>query len=419
MRYTGVAAIIGFGLTLLACNAPGAGQPSALVGGGGTVADTSGNWPHYRGPNSDGVVKADGINVSWQTKAPKLVWQKPLGDQGYTGPAAANGLLYVIDHNGNQDIVRALKLSDGSEAWNYPYPDADSPNYGFARSTPTIDGDKVYIVSRLGKVICLTAKDGQKVWQVDMASDFQGQHGGWDYACSPVIDGQRLIVTPGANDAAIVALDKTTGKVLMKGGSGVAAYSTPVVATIGGKKQYVVFLAKKVCGIDATNGQELWSAPWETAYDVNASQPLVIGDSVFVSSGYGKGCAMFDIKGNQAVTRWQNKAIQEHFSSAVVLDGKIYGTSDPGVLVCLDPASGNTLWKQQGFEKGGLIAVNNVLLAHNGSNGDLIMVKIDPSSYQELGRIAPLKGQAWTAPILVGKTLIVRNTTAIAAVDLS
>ena len=227
-----------------------------------------------------------------------------------------------------------------------------------------------------------------------------------------------MIVTPGARDAGIVVLDAKTGALVLKGGSGAPGYATPVIAKIGGVKQYVVFLAKKVCGIDAASGKELWAYPWETANDVNAATPLIIGDAVFITSGYGHGCAMVDVKGGQATLRWQNRSIQAHFSSPIYFGENIYGTGDPGVLVCLNPADGSTLWRQNGFEKGGIIGIDGMILGMNGSNGDLVLVKMDPSSYQELGRIAPLRGQAWTAPIVVDKKAVVRTKEAIAVVDL-
>ena len=388
-----------------------AAAPAAVPAGSG--------WPAFRGPNANGISPETGINRNWSAKPPKVLWQAPMHDDGYAGPAAALGMVFIVDHQGSDDIVRAWELSTGKEVWKYTYPDASSSNYGFSRATPAIADGRVFVVSRLGKAICLDAKTGKLQWQKDMVADFGGQRPGWDYAGSPVVDGDRVIFTPGSENAAIVALSAKTGEVVLKGGSGAPGYSTPVVATIGGTKQYVVFLAKKLCGIDAATGKELWAFPWETNYDVNAATPLVIGDSVFITSGYGKGCAMIDIKGGRPSLRWQNRAMMAHFSSPFFSGGRIYGTGDPGILTCLNPADGAALWRQNGFEKGGIVGVDGMILGMNGSNGDLVMVKIDPSGYQEVGRIAPLRGQAWTAPIVADKKAIIRTKNAIAVLDLS
>jgi outer membrane protein assembly factor BamB len=408
-------------LTQGACTAASAGpgpSPAAVVAAL-PEAPAGDGWPSFRGPNRNGISSETGINKNWAAKAPRLLWQKPLSDDGYAGPACAMGMVFIVDHQGQNDIVRAWRLNDGGEVWTYSYPDASSSNYGFSRSTPAVANGMVYVVSRLGKVICLDAKTGRPVWQRDMVGEMGGQKPNWDYAGSPIVDGDRVVVTPGAADAGIAVLNAKTGATILKGSSGVPGYSTPVVATIGGVKQYVAFLGKKICGIDHATGKELWAQPWDTSYDVNAASPLVIGDSVFITSGYGKGCAMVDVKGGQASIRWQNRSMQAHFSSPVFFNGRIYGTGDPGVLVCLNPADGATLWRQQGFEKGGIAGVDGMILAMNGSNGDLILIKMDPSGYQEAGRVAPIRGQAWTAPIVADKKAIIRTKTDIAVIDLS
>lgn len=408
--------------TLGSCNAV---SPSTTNSPGSTATLTEApssfagsDWPNFLGPKFNGFAAETGINKNWSSKPPKVLWQHPMTDQGYSGPASALGMVFIIDHQGDNDIVHAWRLSDGQEVWNYTYPDAAALDQGFTRSTPTVSKGMVYTVSRLGKVHCLDAKTGKVVWQKDMVTDFGGKHPRWKYAGSPVIDGDRVIVTPGADDAAIVALNAKTGALMLKGGSGRAGYATPVIAKIGGVKQYVLALGAKICGVEAATGKELWSVPWVTNYDVNAATPLVIGDSVFVTSGYGHGCVMVDVKDGQASIRWQNRAMQAHFSSPIYFDGKIYGTGDPGYLMCLNPADGSTIWRQPGFEKGGIVGVDGTMIGMNGSNGDVIMVKLDPTSYQELGRIAPIRGQAWTAPIIVDKKAVIRTKDAIAVIDL-
>ena len=392
---------------------------SVATNSGSATAEGKWPWPCWRGMEGTGISAMSGFNKNWTAKAPKLLWQAPLTDMGWSGPASDGKVLYIVDHSGSEDIVCAWNLASGKEVWKTKYPDADNDNNGFTRSTPLIDGGNLYIVSRLGKVLCLDTAKGAIKWQHDLVGEFGGHTPQWGYAISPMIDGKKLIIVPGASDAAIVALDKSTGATLSKGGTGDPGYATPVIATIQGKRQYVVFQAKKLAGISTDTFAELWSVPWDTAYGVNAATPVVMGNSIFISSGYGHGCALVDVGPSSAQIRWQNRLIQAHYSSSIVYKGYIYGTGDPGKLTCLDPKTGTALWQQQGFEKGGLCAADGVAFVNNGSNGDVILVKLETTGYKELGRIAPIRGQAWTAPILVDGKLVVRTKDAIAVVDLS
>lgn len=385
----------------------------------GEGAEPSGaDWSQFRGPHRTGFALDKGLNKDWSSKPPRLLWKVGMSDGGYAGPAVKGDVVYIVDHQGANDIVKALRLGDGGEIWRYEYADANSSNNGFARATPAIDGDHVYTLSRMGKLLCLGAKTGKLVWSKDLVADLGGSRPQWDYSASPVVDGDKLIVIPGASDGAVVALNKATGATIWKGGSGQGSYATPVLATIGSRKQYVCMLAKSVIGIDASNGRVIWSHPWQTEYDVNASTPLVEGNSVFVTSGYNHGCAVLDLSGASVSVRWQNREMAAHFSTPVLYKGFIYGNSDPGVLVCIDPSDGHAAWKQPGFEKGGVCAFEDRIIAFNGSNGDLVMAVMSPSGYSERGRVNPLGGQSWTAPIISSGRLIVRNTSAIACIDL-
>jgi outer membrane protein assembly factor BamB len=381
-------------------------------------AATSTDWPNFRGPNHDGISPAAGLNANWASKAPKVLWTASLSDRGHAGPSVADGRVYIIDHQGDKDVVRALDVNTGKDIWTYSYADTSSFNYGFARATPTFAGGKLYVLSRLGILQCLEASSGKKIWSVDLKTELGGERPKWDYAASPLIDGNKLIVCPGGK-AGIAALDPGTGKTLWTGGvSGAPGYATPVKARIGGKDQYVCFSASGVWGADASGGKVLWQFAWKTQYDVNAATPLVIDDFVFITSGYGAGCAMLKIAGGSVSEVWRSKEIQSHFNTPVYLSGYIYGTSDPGNLVCLNPQNGQALWKQSGFEKGGVVAFDGAIVAVSGNKGDVVLASADHTAYRELGRVTPLTGQSWTAPIVADGKLLVRNTQTLACLDL-
>jgi len=377
------------------------------------------DWPYFLGPGRDGISPETGTNKTWKTRAPKVLWKIPMGDQGYAGPSVAGNVLYIIDHAGDQDIVRALSLASGKMIWEYRYKDAAGNNYGFTRSTPAVAGGKVYTVSRLGLVLCLNAKSGKKIWSRSLVKDLGGRKPTWDYSMSVLIDGKKVIVVPGAGKGTVAALDAATGRTLWQGGGGdIPGYATPVLATINKVRQYVVFTGKSLIGVDPNNGKLLWRCPWDTTHDVNAAAPIVSGNRIFITSDYGKGCALVEVTGKTAKIKWQHRSIQSHFSTPILSNGFLYSTSDPNKLVCMEFATGKVRWEQRGFEKGGVSAVDGVLLAFEGNTGNLVMVKMTPAGYQELGRIRPLGGQSWTAPVIANGKLIVRNQKSLACLTL-
>jgi outer membrane protein assembly factor BamB len=275
----------------------------------------------------------------------------------------------------------------------------------------------VYTISHSGLVHCLDEQTGAKVWARDIQADFAGQRPNWGYSMSVAIDGDAAIVCPGGPNASVVKLDRQTGETIWAGGgSDVPGYATPIIAELFGLKQYVVFTNVSVIGVQAETGALVWRVPWETT--VNVATPLVFGNYIFITSGYGHGCAMVEVTAQGAAIRWENKEIQAHFNSPLGYGGQIYGIGDPGFLVCLDPATGNVLWKQPGFEKGGLCAVDGVLIGLAGDSGAVVMASASPAGYEELGRFTPLGGQSWTAPIVANGRLIVRNRQALASFDL-
>ena len=386
------------------------------------------DWPQFRGAKGDGVSTETGINKDWKTKPPKELWRINLGDGGYAGPSVAAGKMFIIDRQGKEDVVRAVDLKTGKDVWTFKYPenyDSGNPQWGNGRSTPTFDDGKLYTFSASGMLHALDAEKGTKIWARDCKKDFGGRWAAewWGYSPSPLVDGDKVVVCPGGPGAAMVALDKATGKDVWKGGGDdQAGYSTPVIATIEGKKQYVAFTGVSIIGVDAATGALLWRSVWTTSYNVNAASPVVIGDSVFVASGYGKGCGLIKIVGGKAEQAWTNKEIKAHFNSPVLVDGFLYGVGDPGSLVCLDPNTGTAAWKQTGFEKGGVVAVDGTLIAINGARnaGDVVMIKVDSKAYTELGRIKPIPdgGQSWTPPIVADGKLFVRSQKELVCLDL-
>jgi len=382
------------------------------------VGALAADWPHWRGPDRNGIAPDTGINKDWNARPPQVLWQTPMHDDGYAGPAVADGRVFIIDHEGADDVVRAIDLETGQDLWQARYPDLARADYGFSRSSPVYDDGHLYTVSYLGQVHRISAASGEIVWSVNMRQQFAGVSPQWGYAMSALIDGDRVIVVPGGPDACVVALDKATGEVIWAGGgSDIPGYATPVKATIQEVEQYVVFAGKSLIGVAVADGRLLWRVPWETAYDVNAATPIISGNAIYITSNYKRGCAVISIEADGPRIVWENTNMASHFNTSVFHDGYLYGPSNPN-LVCLDPSNGQIMWQQSGFERGGCVGVDGVIIAMGGASGDVVMVEATPERYHELGRIRPLGGQSWTAPIIANGRLIIRNKQALACLDI-
>jgi outer membrane protein assembly factor BamB len=360
-----------------------------------------------------------GIRKDWPARPPDVRWKVDLGDDGYAGPSVAGGLVYIVDHSGEQDVIRALDLDSGVERWRYAYAESARNVYGFARATPTVADGRVYTLSRDGLLHCLDARRGALVWKRSLRADFSGTPPMWGYAAPPLKDGNQIIVWPGGATAAVAALDPATGRALWQGGEGdVGGYGMPVPATIAGKRQYAMTVWKGFVGAEAGSGRVLWRIPWETRDGTNVACPLVIRDSVFITSSYEMGCALYTIGPDGARERWRTQSMRAHMNTPVLHRGYIYGIGDPGYLMCLDPRDGSVRWRQSGFEKGGVVALDSMVIAVNGAGGDVVMAKLSPDRYEELGRFTPLGGQSWSPPVVAAGKLLIRNRKALACVDL-
>ncbi|HEX3046152.1 MAG TPA: PQQ-binding-like beta-propeller repeat protein, partial [Bacillota bacterium] len=400
---------------------------SVVLGASVWAAD----WPRFLGPDGSGISPETGLNQDWATKPPKMLWKVDLYNPGYAGPSVVGESVFIMDRNrdDDQEEIKAFNLKTGKLIWKYAYEDLAFDNYGYARVTPTFDNGKLYTLGMIGRLNCLNAVSGKLIWSLNLIKDLKGSYPTWYFAASPVVDGDRLLVFSGGASN-LVILNKNTGKVILRGGNDdPVSYATPLIATLNGQKQYLLFSTKNVMGVLPENGKVLWKYPWVTGSDVNAANPLVIGENqVFISSAYNHGCALLTISSDGQVTKeWQNKNIMAHFNTPILYQDFIYGMNNPGEsssvvgdLVCLDPKTGNVLWKETGFGKGGVLMADGALFAVK-KDGNLIMAKASADSYQELGRIKlPLNSPArsWAAPILADGKILIRDLEALVCYDL-
>ena len=263
---------------------------TALAGFCHLVATASADWTHYRGPTAHGVSaeKLPAIPAG----GPQQIWTAKVGT-GTSSVTVSGERVFTMGNADGKDVVWCLDAKSGAVVWKHEYAlDLDKRMFeGGTAATPTIDGNRVYTVSHQGDLFCLDAATGKPVWYKHYQKDFGGKRPQWGFAGSPTVEGNLVIVDVGGKGASTVALDKATGATVWKSGDDAAGYASPVVAVIAGKKTVVMFKASHLVGLDLKDGRELWRGEWKTSYDVNAATPLVAGDKVFVSSGYGAGCS--------------------------------------------------------------------------------------------------------------------------------
>ena len=369
------------------------------------------DWPQWRGVNRDGVSTEKISPSGWGKDGPKQLWKKQVGT-GVSSVAVRGGHLYTMGNIGNMDVVYCLDAATGAEIWKHTYPQAlDSRQFeGGPGGTPTVDGDRVYTLSHEGDLFCLSAPSGKVVWSKNLQKDFGGRRQRWGYAGSPLIDGNLVILDAGGEGASTVALDKTTGALKWKSGDDVAGYSSPVAFDLAGTRCVAVFKADALVGLNAANGRELWRYPWKTAYGVNAPTPIVSGDKIFITTGYGTGCALLQVRAGEPTEMWRNRNLRSQLGSPVLVQGYIYGIDGNvggGELRCLDLASGEIKWKEN-IGGGALIAAGGHLLALN-ERGELIVAEASPTGYREVSRAQVLGGHCWVAPAVADGKIYCKN----------
>lgn len=367
------------------------------------------DWPQWRGPNADGI----SLETSWNPKAVaegKILWQKNVG-AGYSGVAVVKEHVFTMGNADENDTVACLNAADGSQVWKFSYPCASPKSYPGPRGTPAVDmaSGSVFVLSREGVLYCLDAGKGTEKWKKDLKSEFGAQAPKWAFSSSPRVVGDMLLINEGAKG---IALNKNTGAKIWAGGPGTGGYSSPVVYTKGGKQYVAVFAAKKAYGLELKTGSEVWSYGWETAYDVNAADPIIVGNEVFLSSGYNKGCALLDISGSPRVV-WESKVMRSHFGSLLLGAGVLYGIDGQAgnkgsELKCLEFKTGAQKWSEKtGF--GAIVGADGKII-FLGEAGKLIVAEMSTEGYKEIAASQlKLSGKCWTMPVLANGRIYCRS----------
>ena len=394
-----------------------------------TTSVWAADWPQWRGPNRDGKSADTSLLKEWPKEGPPLAWKiKGLGG-GYSGPSIAAGRIFGLSNRGDDEVVWALSETDGKEVWvtrlGPAFKQVAPQGKEGPACTPTVDGERLYVEGLGGAVACLQAKDGKILWQHSLTGDFGGSVPRWSYRESPLVDGDKVIYTPGGKDAILVALDKLTGKTIWKsqvpGGPG-AAYASAIAIDFDGQRQYVQLTAKTLVGVAASDGNFLWRYDRPAnGMGINCSPPLHHEGLVFAASAYGAGGGLVKLSkdANGAVKAEEiyfSKKMQNHHGGMIVFKGCLYGANggnEGGSLVCLDFQTGNVLWdgRDSGAPKGSL-ALADGRLYYRAENGTILLIEPDAKQYVERGRFDQpdrSKQPAWTHPVIANGKLYLRD----------
>lgn len=393
--------------------------PAALSGTAAPATPT--DWPQFRGPRGDGTSEGQGLLASWAGGGPKELWRRPIGE-GFSSVAVRGDRLYTMGLDGEQETLFCLRLEDGELVWKAPVGPKFSEEFGDGpRSTPAVDGERVYALSASGRLAALRASDGGKVWERDLLADLGGRMPLRGYSPSPVVDdGLLLLEVGGVENRSIVAFDPATGAPKWTALEQRPGYSTPIVVTIDGVKQYVF---AHTAGADVValrpDGALHWKFAWP--HGPIAMPVFVPPNRVFVSTANDVGGVLLEVTtaadGTASAREvWASREMKSHFNTTVYHDGHLYGF-DNATFKALDAATGKTKWAHRGFGKGSLLLADGLLVVLS-DRGVLALVAATPEGYRELGRVQAMTGKSWTPPAIAGGRLIVRDQDEIVAYDL-
>ena len=400
---------------LLASLTTGAPAPASL-------AET--DWPQWRGNNRNGLSSETGLLKQWPAEGPKTLWSISELGEGYGAVSVSGDRIYVQGTRGEASVVFGLNRADGKTVWSTALgPKGNERRGNGPRATPTVDGDRLYVLTENGDLACLRTRDGSSIWRKNILKDFGGSNPGWLISESPLADGNRLIVSPGGRDAAIVALDKMNGQVIWKtaGLSDQAAYSSSIVADVGGVRTIMNFTSAAGVGVRASDGKVMWQYRNAANGTANCTTPVFADNKVFFSSAYGTGGGLLGLSAQGGEVKQQEvyftKDMMNHHGGIVLVNGYMYGFSN-SVLTCLEFSTGKRMWVNRSVGKGSLTYADGMLFLL-GEDHTVGLAEATPNGYNEKGRfqISDLGRPSWAHPVVAGGKLYIRNQNTLTCYD--
>lgn len=382
----------------------------------------SDDWPQWRGINRDGISKEKNLLKKWPADGPELIWSYTgLGD-GYSSIAISDGFIYLTGEVEEKEALFALDIN-GKVVWKTVYGSKWKDSYPAMRSTPTVEKDDLFVISGMGEVVDIDRKSGSIKWSVNMIERFEADYSSWGIAESPLIVDNKIICTPGGDDASLVALDKKNGKVIWqtKGLSDKANYCSPILIERGGKKIIATMLAESFVGIDAENGKVLWQDEFSDyqndTKDINPVSPVYHDGAVYTTSGYDDGGALYTISpdGLRIERKWTDTTLDVHIGGVVLVNGYLYGSNwennTNGSWICLDWNTGKVMYEKKWINKGAIIAADGMLYCYIEKKGLVGLVEATAKEFKLISEFKlPLgSGQHWAHPAISDGRLYLRH----------
>lgn len=392
---------------------PFVGLCALAIACAGTTA-TRADWPNFRGPRFDGISGETGFKTEHKTP-PKKMWEREIGS-AFSSFAAVGDRVYTCGTADKQQTLVALHADTGEVLWQVPIEKEYRNEFGDGpRATPTVDGDRVYILGAFGRLLCAEASSGKTIWEKQLDHPPT-----WGYSASVLIDGDFAISTAGEDQGALVAFDKRTGDPKWKAGTDTVGYAMPYPMNFDGRRLIAGFTGDAAILVDAKSGRELWRERWATAYQVNAAMPIFADGQLFLSSGYKTGAALLSLRtdGDRIESKqvWKNPKLLNKFQSAVLHDGHLY-TSDEKAFQCVEWSTGKVQWSEARTANGTIILADGHLLLLT-EKGQLRIGKADSKSFTPQTSVDILDGRCWSVPVLHRGRLFARNMERVVCLDL-
>lgn len=386
------------------------------------VAQAPAEWFQWRGPNRDGHSEETGLLKDWPANGPPQLWRTTGAGTGFSSFSASGGKLFTLGARANIEYVIAIDAASGKKVWETPNGQRFRNEMGDGpRSTPTIEGGRLYAFGGTGELSCLDVATGSKIWSVNVVQKFGGTTPYWGYAESPLIVGDRIVLNAGGRRASIIAINKQDGATLWQSQNDGAGYSSPMLLRTGSLQQVVFFTGQRALAVDPRDGRLLWSYDRASNSTANIATPIVRGNRVFFSSDYGTGAALLDVKaaGNLASAEevYFTREMRNHHASSVVVGDYIYGFSS-SILTALKFDTGDLAWRNRSVGKGSLIYADQRLYLYS-EQGTVGLADASPTEYRERGRfsIQQTGPPTWSHPIITNGRLIIRDQDNVYAYD--
>jgi len=369
------------------------------------------DWPHWRGAKRNGISAERLPDKALQNIGGTVAWKSEIGT-GFSSCSVVGSHLFTTGHENGYDTIFCIRTADGATVWKHSFPaDLGDKFYeGGPGATPTIEGERAYLLSKWGDLFCFQASNGKVIWKKQLRDEAEVRVPTWGFNGSPTLVGNTIYLNVGS---AGMALRKTDGEILWKSDRGDPGYSTPLPVDLVSGPALLLSNGKAYLAVERETGKKLWSYRWITRYGVNAADPIVRENQVFISSGYNKGCALLEISDGKAETLWKNKNLRSQFNGSVLIDNFLYGidgdSNEDATLKCIDWRTGEVRWSfdQCGF--GSLLAVRDQLLVLD-HKGFLWVAPASPEGFQPTSKGKILDGKCWTAPVFAHGKLYARNS---------